>query len=54
VRKLLFTAATIGLAATVFSSPASADPIEYRCYTPHVGPWPTVEVCFWLPELELE
>lgn len=40
--------AAFGAAAT----PASADPVERTCYTPHVKGFDTVEMCIWLPTIE--
>ncbi|MDP9102108.1 MAG: hypothetical protein M3N21_08185 [Actinomycetota bacterium] len=34
--------------ATAAAGPAAAD--QRRCFTPHVGPFPTVEQCIWLPD----
>ena len=35
------------IAAVALAAPASAGT---KCYTPHVGPYPTVEMCLNLPD----
>ena len=48
------TAVTAALALPLTATPASADPIERKCYTPHVDGFDTFEVCYYLPVIELE
>ena len=54
-RTSLLLAATAALALPLLAAaPASADPVERRCYTPHVGGFDSYEVCYFLPVIELE
>lgn len=54
-RSTLLVAATAALALPlVAAAPASADPVERRCYTPHVDGFDSFEVCYFLPVVELE
>jgi hypothetical protein len=48
------TAVTAALALPLTATPASADPVERRCYTPYVAGFDTYEVCYFLPVVELE
>ena len=43
---LVLSAAATAL--VTLAAPASAD--TRHCVTPHVGPFPTVEECIWLPD----
>ena len=52
MRKTLLLAAVLGGVLTAVLAPsASAEP--RKCYTPHVGPFPSYEVCYYLP-IDLE
>lgn len=54
-RTSLLLAVTAALALPLLAAaPASADPVERRCYTPHVAHFPSYEVCYFLPVIELE
>lgn len=54
-RTSLLLAATAALALPLIAAaPASADPIERRCYSPSVPGFDTYEVCYFLPVIELE
>lgn len=54
-RTSLLLAATAALALPLLAAtPASADPIEQKCYTPDVKGFDTFQVCYFLPVVELE
>lgn len=50
-RTLLLAAVLGGLLTAALAPGASAEP--RKCYTPHVGSYPTYEVCHYLP-IDLE
>jgi hypothetical protein len=50
--KLLLVLAATVAATVALAAPASADPVERRCTTPHVAGFNSFEVCYYLPVLE--
>lgn len=52
MRKLLLVVATVVASTFALAAPASADPLERRCTTPHVAGFDTIQVCYYLPGLE--
>lgn len=45
--RITMAVAAAAIAAIALATPASAGT---KCYTPHVGPYPTVEMCINLPD----
>lgn len=49
MRRRIVAGLLLAVPAFALAAPASAAVVDRHCYTPHAGPFPTYQVCYYLP-----